>query len=181
MKKLQDMADPVTGRKRESSYRLPRQLKRGDLVIINELNKEGTVLSDPDSSGNVMVQAGILKTRVPVGGLRLIEDQEKKKITYNGGGKSGVSYRDVKASARRDAKTEVDLRGMTTDEALLELDQYLDGARPRRAEHCDHHPRQGDPAPCGLRCTSTCASTRRFAPSAWGCMGKGNPASLSRN
>ena len=128
MKKLQDMADPVTGRKRESSYRLPRQLKRGDLVIINELNKEGTVLSDPDSSGNVMVQAGILKTRVPVGGLRLIEDQEKKKITYNGGGKSGVSYRDVKASAGRDAKTEVDLRGMTTDEALLELDQYLDGA-----------------------------------------------------
>ena len=128
MKKLHDLADPVTGRKQGPSYRLPRQLKRGDLVIINELNKEGTVLSDPDSNGNVMVQAGILKTRVPVTGLRLVDNQEEKKITYNGSARSGVSYREVKSNAGRDIKSEVDLRGMTTDEALLELDQYLDGA-----------------------------------------------------
>lgn len=64
IRKLYDSADPVTGREKEKQSH-NRALKRGDIVIIPEFNKEGTVLSDEDKDGYVMVQAGIIKTKAP--------------------------------------------------------------------------------------------------------------------
>lgn len=62
IRKLYDSADPVTGREKEKQNH-NRALKRGDIVIIPEFNKEGTVLTDEDKDGYVMVQAGIIKTK----------------------------------------------------------------------------------------------------------------------
>ena len=90
-----------------------------------DIDKEGTVIQDPDKSGNVLVQAGIIKTKAKLENLRLIE---KKKVQFNGsnvGKQRGSVSRSVNVSGRR-APTECDLRGMTTDEAIFVLDAFLD-------------------------------------------------------
>jgi len=118
---LEEIADPVV--KRQSpKYHLPRPLKRGDIVFLTDFGAEGTVLADPDS-GMVQVQAGILKTKVKISNLRLL-DKSARKVTVSG----GVNTRSAIGSVKESASSEVNLRGMTTDEALMELDKYLDTA-----------------------------------------------------
>lgn len=87
-----------------------------------ELGKEGTVLSAPDGQGYLNVQAGIIKTRVHQSEVRLV-DMSNKRVTVNN---AGVSSRGVSSKATRDVKTELDLRGMTSDEALVELERFID-------------------------------------------------------
>ncbi len=121
MRKLQDLADPVT-RKNPENYTPSRPLKRGDTVRLLSMNREGTLLSAPDGQGYVTVQAGILKTKVHQSEVRLV-DAGKKRTTFNN---VGISTRGVSSKSVRSAKTELDLRGMTADEALLELDRFID-------------------------------------------------------
>lgn len=122
LRDLEDKADPVV-KKKGPVYRLPRKLKRGDRVFISDFNAEGTVLKDQDNSGYVQVQTGILKTKVKTTSLRLVDDG--KKVTVDGG---AVSARTVVSSAKGDTRPELDLRGMDSGEALLELERYIDGA-----------------------------------------------------
>ncbi len=122
MRKLYDLADPVL-KKENSDYHLPRPLKKGDMVLLTDLNKEGVLLSDPDASGNVQVQAGIFKTSVNISQLRLLSNQ--KKVTFNRG---AISTKNVTGKGEREVKAELDLRGKTVDEALLDLDMFLDNA-----------------------------------------------------
>ncbi|MGI5895746.1 MAG: endonuclease MutS2 [Oscillospiraceae bacterium] len=117
--KLYDMANPVTERK-NSGYVLPRPLKKGDSVLIFDIDKKGVVLQDPDASGNVFVQAGIIKTRVPVSNLRLLEE---KPVQFQ-----GKTTRNIRSKAERSATSEVDLRGETVEEALMDLDMFIDNA-----------------------------------------------------
>lgn len=124
--KLRDEADPVA-RQREENYVLPRALKAGDNVIIAELGARGTVISGPDGDGNYTVQAGIIKTKVAPAGLRLDESAAKKQqkkpgapLTRKGGAKVDRSV--------RSAAAELDLRGMTSDEAVMELDRFINDA-----------------------------------------------------
>lgn len=117
--KLYDMANPVTERK-NNDYVLPRPLKKGDTVLLFDIDKKGVVLADPDASGNVQVQAGIIKTRVPVGNLRLLAE---KPVQFQ-----GKTTRTVRSKAERTVTSEVDLRGETVDEALMDLDMFLDNA-----------------------------------------------------
>ncbi len=121
LRKLQDLADPVT-RKNVENYVPDRPIKRGDTVRLLELGKEGTVLSAPDGQGYLNVQAGIIKTRVHQSEVRLV-DMSNKRVTVNN---AGVSSRGVSSKATRDVKTELDLRGMTSDEALVELERFID-------------------------------------------------------
>ncbi|MFV0400504.1 MAG: endonuclease MutS2 [Oscillospiraceae bacterium] len=123
MDQLDSMANPIV-EKSKSNYKLPRPLKRGDVVFLNDFGTEGTVTSPPDSKGYLRVQAGILETKVKVGSVRLV-DQSDKKATLNGG---SVRSKGVVASAKENASSEVDLRGLESGEAILELRQYLDNA-----------------------------------------------------
>ena len=118
MRNLEDTADPVKDAK-QSSYKLPRDLKIGDSVLIFDIDKKAEVLELPDK-GQVLVQAGIIKTRVPLSNLRLLNDEKvtvpkrpERKITKN-------------VSAR--AETEIDLRGQTAIEAIIAVDQAIDTA-----------------------------------------------------
>lgn len=124
--KIHDAANPITERE-NISYTLPRPLKPGDSVLIVDIDKEGTVLQAPDKSGNVLVQAGIIRSRVKIGNLRLLD---KKKVQFNGTnvrtGKGSVK-KSINVSGRS-ASMECDLRGMTVDEALLTLDSFIDNA-----------------------------------------------------
>lgn len=88
--RLEDTANPVIGRVKEE-YTPPRPFKKGDLVLITQLNEEGVLLSDPDNAGNVQVQAGIIKTKVPVSDLRLVDKKRRRQLNRmekksNGGG-----------------------------------------------------------------------------------------------
>ena len=98
-----------------------RPLKAGDLVEIRGLGTRGTVLSPADKSGLVTVQAGIIKTKVKEGGLRLVQEEQVKKE------KLRFVASDVDRSSMR-VTTSLDLRGQNGEEATLELDKFLDNA-----------------------------------------------------
>ncbi len=108
-------------------YVLPRPLKKGDDVTVTDGNKSGILISPPDQSGYAMVQVGIMKTKVHVSKLRLIE----KEVTFNNKKlqqpKGSVS-KAVESRATRRAEMELDIRGYTVDEGLYEVDAFIDRA-----------------------------------------------------
>ncbi len=109
----------------DEEYVLPRPLKKGDDVRLTEGNKTGIVISPPDSSGNVMVQVGIMKTKVHVSKLRLVE----KEVTFNNKKiQPQTPSRTVESRATRRPELELDIRGYTVDEGLYEVDSFIDRA-----------------------------------------------------
>ncbi len=119
---LRDNADvftPTTQEEQEA-YVLPRPLKKGDEVIIMSLGKKALVLDLPNKQELVLVQAGVIRTKIRLSDLRLITDGEKKKENAKSN-----SYR---ATVSRDFKPEIDLRGKTGEEAWNAIDKYLDEA-----------------------------------------------------
>lgn len=121
MRRLEDTADPVDQMKR-STYRLPRPLQAGDNVLIADIDKKGVVISPPDAAGYAYVQAGIIKTKVSVDNLRLLEN-EKPQIPKTEKKTIGIESRGL-----RKVSTELDLRGKASDEGLVEVDQFIDQA-----------------------------------------------------
>ncbi|MCI1966714.1 MAG: endonuclease MutS2 [Oscillospiraceae bacterium] len=121
MRAMERGADPVK-KKESGNYILPRPLKAGDMVLIFDIDKKGTVLRPPEgNSKEVLVQAGILQTRVPVSNLRLLNEKPQRTPIR------GVT-RNVKSCATAKVTTECDLRGQTADEAVMNLDRFLDSA-----------------------------------------------------
>ncbi len=117
--KIQDIADPISGK--DSGYRLPRNLVRGDTVRINGMSKDGTLVGLPDGAGYCLVQTGIMKSKVHISEIRLIENKGKKN-TLGG----GAVTKSIESASRRKAASEVDLRGMDVEQGLLELDRFID-------------------------------------------------------
>ncbi len=115
-----DVYTPTTPEE-EEAYVLPRPLQKGDEVIIMSLSKKAVVLEVPNKQDMVMIQAGIIKTKVRLSDLRLITDSEKKKDSSKSN-----SYR---ATVSRDFKPEMDLRGKTGEEAWNAIDKYFDEAQ----------------------------------------------------
>ena len=118
--RIQDMADPISAK--DSGYRLPRSLVRGDTVRINGMSKDGTLVGLPDGAGYCLVQTGIVKSKVHISELRLIENSKAKKNTLGGGSVT----KSIESASRRKAASEVDLRGMDVEQGLLEMDRFLD-------------------------------------------------------
>ncbi len=118
--KLEALADPVT-KKTQSEYKLPRPLRVGDNVYLFDLQKKGVVIS-LSKDNTVLVQSGIIKTNVPVTSLQLLDGKEVAKP--NNGRKNIVGS--IKSKLTNDFKTELDLRGYMVEEALLELDRFID-------------------------------------------------------
>lgn len=119
MRTLEDTADPVRKDTQDGSYKLPRDLKIGDKVLIFDIDKKAEVLELPEK-GQVLVQAGIIKTRVPLSNLRLLNDE---KVTV-----PKRPERKVTKSVSARAETEIDLRGQTAIEAIIAVDQAIDTA-----------------------------------------------------
>ena len=123
MKELDRAAAPVTQHRAET-YRLPRQIKSGDVVYLQDFGTEGTVVLPPDDKNYLTVRAGILTTKVPLASVRLVDDKARR-ITKDGG---SVSTKQARSQSMRDVATELDMRGMDTIEALMELDRGIDAA-----------------------------------------------------
>ncbi len=117
---IDSAADPVTGIDDDENYVLPRTLVVGDTVIIRDIGKSAKVLSPADKNGNVEVQAGSIKTRVKLSNLRLCENAPKKKENKSSVHLQGESRLNMTAATR------LDLRGMTVDDCLIELDRFID-------------------------------------------------------
>ena len=117
-----DNYDPIEKRTTEN-YVLPRPLKKGDEVYVVSLGKKGFLTEDPDKSGKVGAQIGIIKTKVKVSDLQLVENETQVHI----GGKT-QKLSQVRVSVNRDFRGEVDLRGMIGDEAWSVVDKYIDDA-----------------------------------------------------
>ena len=101
----------------------PNQIKPGDSVKVVSMGLKGTVSSLPDKSGNLFVQCGIIRSKVALSDLVLIEEE-----TINTGKMQRSSSGKLKMSKSYSVSTEINLLGRTVDEALSELDKYLDDA-----------------------------------------------------
>jgi len=98
----------------------PENLKPGDSVLIVDLNQKGVVVSPPDKDGEAVVQAGIMKINVHVTNLKLINEQQKEIDRIQTGRTAMNKYREV--------STQIDLRGLTLDDAVERVDKFLDNA-----------------------------------------------------
>lgn len=113
---LENSSDPVYEKKHQA-YKLPRPLKIGDNVLIVDLDKGATVLAI--NGDQITVQAGIIKTKIKLSNLKLL-DKKKEEVKRS-------AYRNVgQDMSRETASSSLDIRGMTCDEGLMELDTYLD-------------------------------------------------------
>lgn len=124
MRNLESTADPVHKKDSGEDYSMPRPLVVGDEVLIFDIDKQATVLEIADDGDKVLVQAGIIKTRVPLSNLRLLTGKALKQKQK---AQRSVT-RTVKNKMTAPVTTEVDLRGMNAEEALMELDQFIDSA-----------------------------------------------------
>ena len=120
--RLHDKANPVVVRTNED-YVLPRPLKKGDSVLIVDIDKTGIVLQEPGKTGEVLVQTGMIKSRVPVENLRLLD--AKKQRSKAPAGKSMRTISSTKDNTTARGMLELDLRGQTVEEAIMELDMFV--------------------------------------------------------
>ena len=119
--RMQDAADPVNDNG-NGGYVLPRSLKKGDKVELIDIRKQAEVLED-QTGDEVLILAGIIKTRVPASRLRLIDKSKGTPAKTRTMRRSAVPEKTV-----RTAKSEIDIRGLTGDEAALELDRFIDNS-----------------------------------------------------
>ncbi|MBR5535771.1 MAG: endonuclease MutS2 [Clostridia bacterium] len=98
----------------------PKKLLLGQAVEVTSMNQTGNVLTIPDKNGNLTVQVGILKINVHISALRLAKEKKEEK-------KKGAGLK-ISTGKSMHVKSELDLRGLLVDEALIELDKYLDDA-----------------------------------------------------
>ncbi len=137
MKDLEKTREQIRGKVSETNSKLtlkqnqspkkelkPNQLKLGDSVKILSMGLTGAVSSLPDHKGNLFVQCGIIRTQANLKDIVLIEDKPitKPSVSKRSGGSN------IRMAKSYSISTEINLLGKTVDEALSELDKYLDDA-----------------------------------------------------
>lgn len=124
-KKIKDTSGAAVTEKRKpkKNYK-PEDFKLGESVKVLSMNLVGTIASRPDSRGNVTVQMGILRSQVNISDLEIVNEPsayEPKKLNRTSKGK-------IRMSKSLSVSPEINLLGRTVDEAVAELDKYLDDA-----------------------------------------------------
>lgn len=107
--------------KRSGSELTANQLKLGQTVQMTKLRQKGQVLKLPNSNGEVLVQAGIMKVMVPLAELKLAHEEKKIPPKYSRAANLGLQKAE-------ELRSEIDLRGMLVEEGTYVLDKYLDDA-----------------------------------------------------
>ncbi|MBE6834642.1 MAG: endonuclease MutS2 [Ruminococcaceae bacterium] len=103
----------------DENYVLPRELKIGDTVYVRSISGNAEVVSLPDKNGMLEVQVGVMRMKTTLSSVRLVSEKKKPQ-----------PHKGRTVPERRNetpVKTEIDLRGKTVDEALLDLDYFIDG------------------------------------------------------
>lgn len=110
-------SDPM-GDDTEDGYILPRELKVGDIVLVRSIGKNAEIKEINQKENTALVVSGAIKIRVDFSNLKLVEQPKQKK-------KIGKALRTT-SKMIRNVSTEVDLRGMSAEEALMEVDAFID-------------------------------------------------------
>lgn len=123
--KMSEKEKKLSGIKKQetANHKVPKNLRIGDSVKVLSMNLKGTVHTLPNAKGDLYVQMGILRSLVNINDLILLDEDASPvaKKYGNGGGK-------IKMNKSAYVSTEINLIGKTTDEAIAELDKYLDDA-----------------------------------------------------
>lgn len=109
--------------KQKKSTLTAKDVSLGDAVKVLSLNVKGTISSKPDAKGMVFVQMGILRSKVALSDLQLIDEPviTGPSLQRTGAGK-------IRMNKSASISPEINLLGKTVDEAVAELDKYLDDA-----------------------------------------------------
>lgn len=118
---LEKSADPVT--KKSVSGEAVTKLTKGDIVLIADINRDATVVDIKQSDKKAFVMSGSMKMWVDFENLRL-----KNKSSASTEFKKTRRVTGLVSRGQRTVSGEVDLRGMASDEAIMELDKYIDNA-----------------------------------------------------
>lgn len=121
-RRLRVLDDSLTLQSEDEDVQLlssPKNLNVGDNVQVADTGTVAQVIAIPDAKGEVQVQAGIIKMKVHLSRLKLVNTEEKGKKT---------TVHSHTAAAERTVPLECDVRGMALDEALAESERYLDMA-----------------------------------------------------
>ena len=124
--KITEKNEKLSLKANKPTHRLlkPNQIKLGDSVKVVSMGLKGTVSSLPDKSGKLFVQCGIIRSQVSLDDLVLLEEE----TIHTGDRMKRTSAGKLKMSKSYSVSTEINLLGKTVDEALSELDKYLDDA-----------------------------------------------------
>lgn len=95
-------------------------LKLGEQVKVLSLNQIGTVQTLPDTSGEVQIQLGIMKIRVPLNQLKRVKEEKQTRQKFQGSDTGGPRLEPV--------GLEVDVRGLDLEEAWMNVDKFIDEA-----------------------------------------------------
>ena len=123
MNKAEKGMTQKTAAKKPKKELTAKDISLGDAVKVLSMNLKGTVSSRPDNKGFLFVQMGIILSKVHISDLELIDEAEITTPTMQrtGAGK-------IRMSKAAHVSTEINLLGKTVDEAVAELDKYLDDA-----------------------------------------------------
>ena len=115
----------------EEEYVLPRDLVKGDKVIVKDSHLTGVVENEiPDKDGNISIQAGIINVKTGLHNIRLLDSKTAEKINRSAAEKNKL--RTVKKSPDREIKrgrNEIDVRGQNGEDAWYIIDRFLDEAK----------------------------------------------------
>ena len=121
LREMEDAADPVT-KAQASGEKLAKMPQKGDIVVVSSFGRDATVLDTDEKGKRVYVMSGSIKMWVSLSELRLKKGGESTEI------KKTRRVTGMMSRAQREVSGELDIRGMASDEAILELDGYIDNA-----------------------------------------------------
>ncbi len=121
LKELEDTANPVI--EKTASGEAVTKIEKGDIVVVADIGRDATVIDVKPDKKQAYVMSGSIKMWVDFDNLRY-----KSKNAQSTENKKTRRVTGLQSRALREVSGEVDLRGMASDEAILELDQYIDNA-----------------------------------------------------
>lgn len=121
LKQLENETDPVTERNTPGE-KLSKLPSAGDIVVVSSIGRDATVIEADANKKRVFVMSGSIKMWVSVDDLRVKKSAESSEL------KKTRKVTGMMSRAERTVSGELDIRGMASDEAILELDNYIDNA-----------------------------------------------------
>lgn len=121
---LSELESKIAVPKSSKKSAKPEEIKKGDGVYVISLDQNGTVLTEPNNKGELTVKLGIMQTKVHISDVALVADSEVQAPKKQ----KNQPTKKMDLSKAISMKSELDVRGNTTDEAMGQVEKFLDDA-----------------------------------------------------